>query len=192
MRGTSGSEHVTLKVGSTQIGSWTLGTGFNTYQASTTASGGITVNFDNDASGRDVQVDCIWLPNGQFQAESQSYNTGVWNGSGCGGSNSEWLHCNGTIGFSAYKSTMSPDVTSANESLNNSVVYPNPVANNLVLDLTADADQVIIYSINGQQVKSLIPASRHVEINVVDLKPGEYVVKAISQKETWTQKILKK
>ncbi|MGD1046985.1 MAG: glycoside hydrolase family 11 protein [Bacteroidota bacterium] len=103
MRGTSGSEHAYLKVGSTQIGSWTLGTSYNTYAASTTASGGILVGFDNDASGRDVQVNCIWTPAGQFMAANQSTNTGVYQNSKCGGSNSQWLNCNGYIGFSAYR-----------------------------------------------------------------------------------------
>jgi hypothetical protein len=74
-----------------------------TRTASTSLSGGILVEFFNDASGRDVQVDYIQVPSGTWQAESQSYNTGVWNGSSCGGSNSEWLHCNGAIGFSAYR-----------------------------------------------------------------------------------------
>lgn len=103
MRGTSGSEHAYCSVGGQQIGSWTLSTSYQVYQASTTASGGILVGFDNDASGRDVQVDCIWTPAGQFQAEDQSYNTGVWQNNSCGGSYSEWLHCNGVIGFSAYQ-----------------------------------------------------------------------------------------
>jgi endo-1,4-beta-xylanase len=103
MRGTSGREHVNLLVGGSRIASWTLSTSMKTYAASTSNSGGICVQFDNDASGRDVQVDCIWLPNGQFQAENQSYNTGVWQNGSCGGSNSEWLHCNGMIGFSAYR-----------------------------------------------------------------------------------------
>jgi len=103
MRGTSGSEHVNLLVGGSTIASWTLSTSMKTYAASTSNSGGICVQFDNDASGRDVQVDCIWLPNGQFQAEDQGYNTGVWQNGSCGGSNSEWLHCNGMIGFSGYR-----------------------------------------------------------------------------------------
>jgi endo-1,4-beta-xylanase len=103
MRGTAGGEHAVCRVGGSQIGSWNLGTGFNTYQASTSNSGGITVCFDNDGGSRDVQVDCIWLPNGQQQAESQSYNSGVWQNGSCGGSYSEWLHCNGCIGFSAYR-----------------------------------------------------------------------------------------
>jgi len=103
MRGTTGGEHAVCRVGGSQIGSWNLGTGFSTYQASTSNSGGIVVCFDNDNGSRDVQVDCIWLPNGQHQAENQSYNSGVWQNGSCGGSYSEWLHCNGCIGFSAYR-----------------------------------------------------------------------------------------
>jgi endo-1,4-beta-xylanase len=35
------------------------------------------------------------------QAENQSYNTGVYQNGACGGGNghSEWLNCNGAIGF---------------------------------------------------------------------------------------------
>ncbi|MGE5796242.1 MAG: hypothetical protein ACM34N_05620 [Ignavibacteria bacterium] len=74
-----------------------------TRTASTSLSGGILVEFFNDASGRDVQVDYIQVPSGTWQAENQSYNTGVWQNNNCGGSNSEWLQCNGAIGFSAYR-----------------------------------------------------------------------------------------
>ena len=100
-RGTAGSENIRLLVGGSQIGSWTLSTGFQNFSASTSnGTGGIMVEFTNDASGRDVQVDYIQVNGSTRQAESQSYNTGVWaNGSCGGGSNSEWLHCNGAIGF---------------------------------------------------------------------------------------------
>ena len=54
----------------------------------------------NDASGRDVQVDYIQVNGQTRQSENQSYNTGVYaNGSCGGGSNSEWMHCNGAIGY---------------------------------------------------------------------------------------------
>jgi endo-1,4-beta-xylanase len=35
------------------------------------------------------------------QAENQTYNTGVYQNGACGGGSgrSEWLHCNGAIGF---------------------------------------------------------------------------------------------
>jgi peptidoglycan/xylan/chitin deacetylase (PgdA/CDA1 family) len=69
------------------------------YTASTSLSGGCNVQFINDASGRDVQVDYITVDGSTRQAEAQATNTGVYQNSKCGGSNSEWLHCNGYIGF---------------------------------------------------------------------------------------------
>jgi GH35 family endo-1,4-beta-xylanase len=70
------------------------------YTASTTLTGGTTVAFTNDGTGRDVQVDYI-IANGETrQAENQSSNTGLYANGRCGGgSNSEWMHCNGAIGF---------------------------------------------------------------------------------------------
>lgn len=92
-RGTAGSESVTA-FGST----WTLGTGMSNHSISSSATSG-NVCFTNDASGRDVQVDYVVIQGSTKQAESQSYNTGVYQNSKCGGSYSEWLNCNGCIGF---------------------------------------------------------------------------------------------
>jgi endo-1,4-beta-xylanase len=99
-RGTNGSESVSLRVNNSTVATWTLTTSMQNYSASTTLSGGITLHFTNDASGRDVQVDYIQVNGTTRQAESQSTNTGYFaNGSCGGGSNSEWMHCNGYIGF---------------------------------------------------------------------------------------------
>jgi hypothetical protein len=99
MRGTTGSEHVNLKVSDNIIANWTLGTSLSNYSVSTNYTGSIDVQFDNDDGDRDVQVDYIVVNGSTRQAENQSYNTGVWQDGSCGGSYSEWLHCNGTIGF---------------------------------------------------------------------------------------------
>jgi hypothetical protein len=98
-RGTNGSEHIYCTVGGSQIGSWTLSTSMSNYSASTNNTGGINVYFDNDGTNRDVQVDYITVNGSTRQAENQGTNTGVWQNNSCGGSNSEWLHCNGYIGF---------------------------------------------------------------------------------------------
>src|SRR5689334_18636003 len=58
-RGTNGTEHINLTVAGTVIGNWTLTTAYANYTATTTATGNARVAFDNDASGRDVQVDYI-------------------------------------------------------------------------------------------------------------------------------------
>jgi hypothetical protein len=46
-----------------------------------------------------VQIDLIRTNDVTYQSENQATNTGVWNGSGCGGSFSEWIHCPGHIDF---------------------------------------------------------------------------------------------
>lgn len=99
-RGTSGSESISLRVDNANVATWTLTTNYQNYTASTSLSGGITVAFTNDANGRDVQVDYITVNGDTRQAEAQTYNTGLWANGRCGGgSNSEWMHCNGAIGF---------------------------------------------------------------------------------------------
>jgi GH35 family endo-1,4-beta-xylanase len=99
-RGTAGTESVSLRVNNTNVATWTMTTAFQNYTASTTLTGGITVAFTNDATGRDVQVDYIVVNGTTRQAEAQSSNTGLYaNGSCGGGSNSEWMHCNGAIAF---------------------------------------------------------------------------------------------
>jgi hypothetical protein len=99
-RGVAGSEHIYVTVGGSQIGSWTVSTSYQNYSASTNNTGDIIVCFDNDdGENRDVQVDYITVNGSTRQAEDQSSNTGVWQDGSCGGSNSEWLHCEGCINF---------------------------------------------------------------------------------------------
>ncbi|RYY04856.1 MAG: 1,4-beta-xylanase [Gammaproteobacteria bacterium] len=101
-RGIAGSEHINLKVGGATVGSWNLTTSYQNYVYSGTASGDIQVQYDNDATGRDVQVDYIQVNGETRQAEDMNYNTALYaNGSCGGGGNSELMHCNGVIGFGA-------------------------------------------------------------------------------------------
>jgi hypothetical protein len=99
-RGTGGGEQIRLRVNNNTVSTWTLGTSYQNYTASTSLSGGITVEFFNDSTNHDVQVDYI-IVNGQTrQSEAQTYNTGLYANGRCGGgSNSEWMHCNGAIGY---------------------------------------------------------------------------------------------
>jgi GH35 family endo-1,4-beta-xylanase len=99
-RGTAGGESITLRVDNANVTTWTLTTSYQNYTASTNLIGGITVAFTNDATGRDVAVDYITVNGDTRQAETQSYNTGFYTNGRCGGGgNSEWMHCNGAIGF---------------------------------------------------------------------------------------------
>ncbi len=100
-RGVSGQETIRLKVNNTVVQTWTLTTSMANYTATTSLSGGSLVEYTNDASGRDVQVDYLSVNGSVRQSEAQSYNTGVYQSGACGGGNgmSEWLHCNGAIGY---------------------------------------------------------------------------------------------
>ena len=99
-RGTGGGEQIRLRVNNTIVQTWTLSTSYQDFSASTSLSGGTTVEYFNDSANHDVQVDYI-IVNGQTrQSEAQSYNTGLYANGRCGGgSNSEWMHCNGQIGY---------------------------------------------------------------------------------------------
>ncbi len=99
-RGTAGTESVSLRIDNTNVATWTMTTSLQNYSASTNLNGSITLAFTNDASGRDVQVDYITVNGTTRQAEAQSYNTAVYANGSCGGGGfSEWMHCNGVIGF---------------------------------------------------------------------------------------------
>jgi len=100
-RGTAGGETISLKVNNATVASWTLTTSMSNYTATTSAAGGSLVEFTNDGGNRDVQVDYLSVNGAVRQAEDQTYNTGVYQNGQCGGGSgrSEWLHCNGAIGF---------------------------------------------------------------------------------------------
>ena len=98
-RSTDGQGQVNLRIDNQTIATFTLGTSMGDHTASSYNTGGINVQFFNDTSGRDVQVDYLSVNGDYRQAENQSYNTAVWEDGSCGGDYSEWMHCNGIIGF---------------------------------------------------------------------------------------------
>ena len=100
-RGTGGGEQIQLVAGSTTLATWTLTTSYQNYTVNSSATSGILVKYINDSANHDVQVDYVVVGGVTKQAEDQSYNTGVYQSGACGGGNghSEWLNCNGAIGF---------------------------------------------------------------------------------------------
>jgi len=113
MTGVTGEESVSLTVGGSTVQTWTLGTSMQTYTVSTNATGEIRVDFTNDSGDLDVQVDYISVNGEVRQAEDQEDNTGAYDGSCGGGSYSEMLHCNGSIGFGDTGSAPEPTATPA-------------------------------------------------------------------------------
>lgn len=192
-RGTSGAEQIRLMVGTTTVATWTLTTSLRDYSASTTATGGITVHFINDASGRDVQVDYIQVGGNTWQAENQSTNTGVYQNNKCGGSYSEWMHCNGYIGFVAYKSTQAFSEFDENvDNFKDIIVYPNPSINGLInLHLNNIPGQITvkIFDLNGQVVlEDRFFDTPDIQIYHT-LKQGLYFINVISGGNTYVEKL---
>jgi len=101
-RGNAGGEHIQLLINGVSTGpGWTLGTSFQEFTANVVGDGDINVRYDNDGGSRDAVVDWVKVDDqNPRQAENMQYNTGVFANGRCGGgSYSEWLHCNGVIGF---------------------------------------------------------------------------------------------
>jgi hypothetical protein len=196
-RGTNGSEQIRLYVGGNAETTWTLNTYMATFTHSTSNSGGIYVEFINDASGRDVQIDYVQVPGSTMQAENQSYNTGVWQDGDCGGSYSEWLHCNGGIGFSAYKSAMGEqDMTSATDQqeVSDVMIFPNPVQDVLNISIASVSDGYfdgVIYSTSGAVVKQFVVRAGDNSIDLNELSTGMYIVKLTVNNKIITKKLFR-
>lgn len=146
--GTQGDEQISLSVGGNTVGTWTLSTSMANYTVSTDASGEILVEFINDASGRDVQVDYIQLNGSTREAEDQGENTGVWANESCGGTDyAEWLHCGGYIHFG----DTSGIVVQSSSSTTSSIASGACGAGNPDVTVTGSPGN---YSVNGQSAGS--------------------------------------
>ncbi|UOQ74174.1 glycoside hydrolase family 11 protein [Hymenobacter cellulosilyticus] len=194
-RGTNGTENLRLTVGGVQVGAWTLGTDLQNYSVATSNTGGINVEYTNDATNRDVQVDYITVNGSTRQAENQSTNTGVYLNGACGGANSEWLNCNGYIGFGTTSSTggraaletktVAAEVPAPRGVVSKAQVFPNPSSTGrFMVQVPAGPAQVTIRSSKGsivQQFDATGPAAVPVQL---DAKPGLYYLQVTSPAES--------
>lgn len=178
-RGTNGGENINLLVDGSTVASFTLSTSMQNYSYNTSASGTVSVEFDNDASGLDVQLDYIQLGGVTYQAEDQASNTGVWQGNSCGGSYSEWMNCNGTITFSSANARLAK----ANPSENNLTdkhsvqIYPNPVSNGqLTLSGIRENTKIQILSLSGQKLFESELNKGANQLSLPPLKSGTYLI----------------
>ncbi len=173
-RGVLGTETIQLRLNGTTVATWTLTTAYANYSAS--GSGAVTVYFTNDSGNRDVQVDYVTIGGTTYQSESQSTNTGVWQNNTCGGSNSEWLHCNGYISYTS-ASRLSEGEPLESESVLS--LYPNPALDGrffIEIPAVEGAVQINILDLQGRLVYSHVSTdSGLVEIQS-NLNSGIYMV----------------
>ncbi len=196
-RGTNGDETIELHVDGNTVATWTLTTSLADYTAS--GSGAVEVHFTNDGSSRDVQVDYVTINGTTYQSEDQATNTGVWQNSTCGGSNSEWLNCNGhisyqTAGSSSARigSTELERMTEAENILNDVVIYPNPTSGKFVLAFpeTSQTVSVNIFDTHGKLLyKRAFSNGGKLDIDS-RLKTGIYIVNARSEGMSLTKKLI--
>lgn len=101
-RGNAGGEHIHLLINGQSVNTgWWLTTSFQEFNFSVLGDGDINVKYDNDGGTKDVVIDWVKVDSqNPRQAENMQYNTGAFLNRRCGGgSRSEWMHCNGVIGF---------------------------------------------------------------------------------------------
>lgn len=176
-RGVSGSEKINLRIDNQNIATFSLTTSMQNYTATTNSNGGINVEFFNDASGRDVQVDYIQVNGSTRQAEAQSYNTAAYaNGQCGGGSYTEWMHCNGVIGFGNTKSLLVEDsIESESISSKSPTIYPNPTTGELNIELSTGMEEVTVLDTNGRMLRTFqLAGSKSLKTNL-NLEPGIYI-----------------
>jgi hypothetical protein len=98
--GTSGAEHINLLIDGAVVADFTLTTSPQDYVYRGRAPGEVRVEFDNDAQGRDVILDFVFVNNEIREAEAQALNTATFGNGTCGGGSlSQVMNCNGVIGF---------------------------------------------------------------------------------------------
>jgi hypothetical protein len=116
-RGTKGGERLEIQSNGTTVATFTMSTSYANYSAN--VSGTLRVAFTNDdgqSDGMDIQVDYADIDGTRYQAENQATNTGVWQNDSCGGSNSEWLQCDGYIEFGSSGTTTTSSWSSTTSS----------------------------------------------------------------------------
>ncbi len=121
-RGVNGDEMMNVLVDGVVVGTFTLGTSYEDYSVEG-SPGVVTIDYINDSTSRDMQVDYITVDGVTCQAEDQAVNTGVWQGQ-CGGSYSEWIHCPGYIEFPGCQGNPTNPPTPGNEAPSVSITAP--------------------------------------------------------------------
>jgi hypothetical protein len=88
-----------LTVAGQEITRFNLINSWNEYTVNTRVLGGVNVEFLNDASGRDVELDWVTINGLPRESENQTYNTATYANGRCGGGQGNVMHCSGIIGF---------------------------------------------------------------------------------------------
>jgi hypothetical protein len=191
-RGAVGGETIDLRVNNTTVATWTL----TTYQnLSSSGNGTVTVHFTNDSGSRDVQIDYITIGGVTYQAENQATNTGVWMNNTCGGSNSEWLNCNGYISFSSSSARIAtPEISKAQTESDFIQAYPNPVEDKVTVRFPEEmqgSDVVFTDTTGKVHLSSKVELTEEI-FDLAQIPSGIYMIHVSGTKTRSVVKIVKK
>lgn len=192
-RGAAGGETIDLRVNNTTVASWTLTTAYQNFSSS--GNGTVTVHFTNDSGSRDVQIDYVTIAGVTYQAENQATNTGVWMNNTCGGSNSEWLNCNGYISFSSSSARVATsEISKAQAESDGIQAYPNPAEDKVTILSPKDVQgsDVVFTDITGKvHVSGKIELTEQI-FDLAQVPAGIYLVHISGTKARSVVKIVKK
>lgn len=175
MQGVTGEESVSLEIGGNVIQTWTLSTSMMDYSVTTSASGEIRVAFTNDSGDRDVQVDYVNVNGDTRQAEDQEDNTGAYDGSCGGGSYTEMLHCNGSIGFGNVTGSVASSSASSISSAASSTSSSENNADNLLSNGDVESGSLSPWEGRGTSI----------ELSQAQTRSGIYSVLAANRTSNW-------
>ena len=181
-KGVTGEEQLRLAINNETIQRFNITRSWANYTVATASNGTIRVHFDNDDTGRDLEIDYVRRNNVVYQAENQAINTSAWmNGECGGGSYTQWMHCPGYIEFA-----QTGGKSNAQNLLSELKVYPNPFDDYIVLELDNSQTQsldVSIYDLNGKQIyqnKRSAQQGNNVRLNPNIAQSGIYIMKVWS------------
>jgi endo-1,4-beta-xylanase len=158
-RTTQAGGQLQLKINGTLVTTFNLTTSLAIYTATSSIAGTVRVEFANDATGRDLQVDYLKVNNTTYQAEAQAINTAYYANGRCGGgANSELMHCNGYIEFAGSSSAARESnvaISTIDKELAPINIYPNPTPDGqFLISLRSASSKVSIYDITGKMLKT--------------------------------------
>lgn len=85
-----------------------------------------------------------------------------------------------------------PTAAVVNNELVDFIVYPNPVKDILNISTQEEVSKVTVYNLLGQEVKTSIPTSSDINMDISELNAGVYIVKIISNDNEYSKRFIKK
>ncbi len=196
-RGITGQEQMRLSVNGNNIKTFTVSTSWQNYTASTSVQGTPRITFINDNGSRDLELDNLKINTTTFQAENQTVNTGVWQNNSCGGSNSQFIHCNGYIEFtnSSRLTSSGNEISESSNSLEKLVsIYPNPSKSTITINLNDKSSEIIevtFYNSIGRLIKRIQLKENQQDVDISNFSSGIYFAKVVLDGKVATRKLIK-